>query len=49
MNFANRRLDPPLYFWRDATGHEVRTVPPMIVSQASRRRLRSWKLQLDAR
>lgn len=22
-NFANRRLDPPLYFWRDATGHEI--------------------------
>ena len=22
-NFTNRRLDPPLYFWRDATGHEI--------------------------
>lgn len=21
--FTNRRLDPPLYFWRDATGHEI--------------------------
>ena len=22
-NFSNRRRDPPLYFWRDATGHEI--------------------------
>ena len=22
-HFANRRLDPPLRFWRDATGHEI--------------------------
>lgn len=22
-NFANRRREPPLYFWRDATGHEI--------------------------
>lgn len=25
-NFANRRQDPPLYFWRDATGHEIDVV-----------------------
>ena len=22
-HFANRRLDPPLFFWRDASGHEI--------------------------
>ena len=22
-SFAAKRLDPPLYFWRDATGHEI--------------------------
>lgn len=22
-NFTNRRQDPPLYFWRDSTGHEI--------------------------